>query len=86
MRDPMALLGTGLSELKASSAGSKFFSGEWKSVARNSGNYMIDLEEMMDDEDGAETLKKMKVVENKRWLRGQFSRSCQSMAWLIQRH
>ena len=60
-RDPMTLLGTGLSELKASSAGSKFFSGEWKNVARNWGNYMMDLEEMMDDEEDAETLKKMKV-------------------------
>ena len=82
----MTLLGTGLSELKASSAGSKFFSGEWKNFARDWGNYMIDLKEMMDDEEDAETLNKMKVVENKRWLRGQFSRSCQSMAWLIQRH
>ena len=62
-RDPMTLLGTGLSELKASSGGSKLFSGERKNVARNWGNYLIDLKEMIDDEENAETLKKMKLVE-----------------------
>ena len=59
----MALLSTGLSELKAASSGSKFFTAEWKNVARNWVNYMSALKEMIDEEENAETLKNMKVVE-----------------------
>ena len=60
----MTLLSTGLSELKASSCGSKFFTAEWRNVARGWENYVSDLKDMMDDEENADTLNPMLVVQN----------------------
>lgn len=50
-------------ELGTADGSTKFFSAEWKNVARNWANYLVDLEKMVEEEEDLSVLAELQVLE-----------------------